>query len=123
MSGLDAAALRGGTRGNAGVTLGSMVQSDRPYVPPASVLALMSHYEIIGVAPTASPEEISRTYKKLALVFHPDKRGAKLTPEEAVYFKAITDAYEVLSDADKRKEYDATLRRSDQNHLNLFNHM
>jgi hypothetical protein len=116
--------LKGGGSSNV-QTLASMVSQDRPYVPPASVLALMTHYEVLGIARNATSEEISRVYRKMALAYHPDKRGAELTPEEESYFKAITTANEILSDADKRRAYDAESDHSvQQQHrqTNLFTH-
>lgn len=57
-------------------------------------------YDALGVASNASKEEIKRAYKQLAMVSHPDKGG---DPED---FKKISHAYQVLSDDQKRKEYD-----------------
>ncbi len=74
------------------------------------------------MAPAASPEAIAKAYKKLAIAFHPDKRGAALSPDEEHYFKAVTTANEVLSDADKRKQYDSELH-SHGAQENLFSHM
>jgi molecular chaperone DnaJ len=61
-------------------------------------------YEVLGVARTASPEEIKKAYRKKAMQFHPDKNpGDK---EAEARFKEAAEAYEVLSDADKRSRYD-----------------
>jgi len=59
-------------------------------------------YDILSVAPNASTAEIKKQYKKLARQFHPDKAG----PEYEEKFKEISFAHEVLSDADKRENYD-----------------
>ena len=64
----------------------------------------MEYYKILGVAKTASADEIKKAYRKLALKYHPDKNpGSK---EAEAKFKDINEAYAVLSDEKKRKEYD-----------------
>ncbi|CAJ1080286.1 dnaJ homolog subfamily B member 12b [Xyrichtys novacula] len=60
-------------------------------------------YEILGVQADASEDELKRSYRKLALRFHPDKNHA---PGATEAFKAIGNAYAVLSNANKRKQYD-----------------
>src|SRR6516165_7226307 len=62
------------------------------------------YYEILGVARTAKEEEIKKAYRKLARKYHPDLNPNNKQSEEK--FKEIQEAYEVLSDADKRKKYD-----------------
>ena len=62
------------------------------------------YYQILGVSKNASAEEIKKSYRKLALQYHPDKnQGDKLAEEK---FKSLTEAYEVLGDSKKRKKYD-----------------
>jgi curved DNA-binding protein len=62
------------------------------------------YYKILGVAKTANAEEIKKSYRKLAIKYHPDKNPNDKGSEEK--FKEINEANEVLSDADKRKKYD-----------------
>ena len=62
------------------------------------------YYEILGVPRTANDAEIKKSFRKLAREFHPDVAKDKKRAEEK--FKEINEAYEVLSDAAKRKKYD-----------------
>ena len=61
-------------------------------------------YSILGVARTASADEIKKSYRKLAMQFHPDKNPGDKKSEEK--FKEISEAYDVLSDTKKRDMYD-----------------
>ena len=67
-------------------------------------MAQPDHYKTLGVAEGASAEEIKKSYRKLAKRYHPDATGGDKAKESK--FKEITEAYEVLSDEQKRKEYD-----------------
>lgn len=61
------------------------------------------YYQLLGVSKSASAEEIKRAYRKMALTYHPDRNKTKEAEEK---FKEINQAYEVLSDSQKRQQYD-----------------
>jgi molecular chaperone DnaJ len=62
------------------------------------------YYEILGVVKGASAEDIKKSYRKVAMQFHPDRNPGDKAAEEK--FKEAAEAYEILSDADKRAQYD-----------------
>ena len=62
------------------------------------------YYEVLGVDKSASPEEIKKAYKKMAIKYHPDKNPGDKEAEEK--FKEVAEAYSILSDADKKARYD-----------------
>ena len=64
----------------------------------------MEYYDILGVAKGASSQEIKKAYRKLAVKYHPDKNAGNKAAEEK--FKGISEAYAVLSDPEKKKQYD-----------------
>jgi molecular chaperone DnaJ len=61
-------------------------------------------YEILGVQKSASQDEIKKSYRKVAMQYHPDRNPGDKTSEEK--FKEAAEAYEILSDPDKRAQYD-----------------
>src|SRR5206468_12815468 len=63
------------------------------------------YYEVLGVNRDASDEEIKKAYRKLAMKFHPDRNPDSKDSEEK--FKEAKEAYEMLTDAEKRRAYDA----------------
>jgi DnaJ family protein C protein 7 len=73
-------------------------------------------YKIIGVARDADEKDISRAYKKCALLYHPDRQSGKTEEERTAAvekFKAVGEAYEILSDAEKKQRYDSGVEVED----------
>src|SRR5919199_1938806 len=62
------------------------------------------YYAVLGVSPTAAQDEIKKQYRRLAKQYHPDAN--KDDPKAAERFKEISEAYQVLGDEEKRKQYD-----------------
>src|SRR5829696_4528912 len=67
-------------------------------------MAKRDYYEILGVSKGAATEEIKKAYRKVAMQYHPDRNPGDKAAEEK--FKEAAEAYEILSDADKRAQYD-----------------
>ena len=67
-------------------------------------MAKQDYYEVLGVSKSASPSEIKKAYRKMAIKYHPDKNPDDKSAEEK--FKIAAEAYEVLSDSDKKARYD-----------------
>ena len=68
-----------------------------------------TYYEILEVSPSASEDEIKKAYRKLALKWHPDKNPDQRSAAEE-RFKKVAQAWSILGDAEKRRQYDAELR-------------
>jgi len=68
------------------------------------MMATKDFYKILGVSKNASSDEMKRAYRKLAQKYHPDKTHGNKAAEEK--FKNVSEAYKVLSDPEKRKQYD-----------------
>src|SRR5262245_21386862 len=62
------------------------------------------YYDVLGVASNASQDEIKKAYRRLAKRYHPDAN--QNDPKAADRFKEISEAYQVVGDAEKRKQYD-----------------
>lgn len=63
----------------------------------------VEHYQVLGVSSTATTEEIKKAFRKLAIKYHPDKNN---DPKSVDHFRKISQAYEILSDPQKRQLYD-----------------
>lgn len=69
-------------------------------------MAKRDYYEVLGVSRTASADEIKKAYRKLALKYHPDRVAESEKKEASEKFKEATEAYEILSDDNKKAQYD-----------------
>src|SRR6476469_4774306 len=69
-------------------------------------MAKRDYYEVLGIAKNASDEEIKKAYRKLAMKHHPDRNQGEAHKAAEEKFKEAKEAYEMLSDADKRAAYD-----------------
>ena len=75
----------------------------------------MNYYEILGVSKDSTASEIKNRYRCLAKKYHPDKNPNKLNK-----FKKINEAYEILSDPEKRDQYDFSLSENTMYNTNFF---
>jgi|GEM_PF-1945044 len=76
---------------------------------PIGRIMNQDHYSTLAVKRTASAEDIHRAYRALALRYHPDRNPA---PDAAAHMAVINEAYEVLGDPAKRRQYDALTERT-----------
>ena len=67
-------------------------------------MAKKDYYEVLGIQRSASDDEIKKAFRKLAIKYHPDKNKGNKEAEEK--FKEINEAYQVLSDPQKKAQYD-----------------
>jgi len=77
------------------------------------IITAMSHYETLGISKTSSPEEIKQAYRKAASKNHPDKGG------DTAKFQQVEEAYRILSDPQKRSEYDNPAQQMGPNHFHF----
>lgn len=70
---------------------------------------MKDYYAVLGIAANATLAEIKTTYRKMASQFHPDKNTSSDAPAK---FRKVQEAYEILSDVDKRRAFDENRRRS-----------
>lgn len=82
--------------------------------PPGEAVA--DHYEVLQISPNADPDMIHRVYRLLAQRYHPDNTDSG----DESSFRAVTDAYKILSDAEKRAAYDVNLHHYRQVRWRLF---
>ena len=79
---------------------------------------MTNYYELLKLDKNASMDEIKKSYKKLALKYHPDRNKDNIEENEKK-FKKITEAYEVLSDPKKRQEYDNPHLQMSNSNINM----
>ncbi len=70
---------------------------------------MKDHYRTLGIDPAAGEAEVRAAYRKLAFALHPDRNPS---PEAHAAFRSVQEAYELLSDAARRRDYDENRRRS-----------
>jgi DnaJ-class molecular chaperone len=78
-------------------------------------MTIKNYYIILGISPNTCAEDIRFAFRRLAKQFHPDKAGG----ERTAFFQDITEAYEVLSDPQKRKLYNQKLKEEKKRHKNI----
>src|SRR6218665_1362523 len=71
-------------------------------------MSFKNYYAVLGVAPNATQDDIKKNFRKLALLYHPDKNAEN--EFAAIRFREIQEAYEILGDAEKRMIYNRVWR-------------
>jgi len=74
-----------------------------------AITRMTDHYAALGLSSAATLADVKKAFRQKASFYHPDKNAA---PDAAARFRAVQQAYEVLSDADKRQAYDDNRRRN-----------
>src|SRR6202008_3632805 len=74
-----------------------------PHRVEARLMSKRDYYEVLGVAKDAGDDDLKKAYRRLAMKFHPDRNPDN--PDAEAHFKEANEAYEVLSDAQKREVY------------------
>jgi len=70
-----------------------------------------THYDVLDVDPdTCTLSNIKKAYRKLALMYHPDRVPAEKKEESTIKFREVSEAYEILADSDRKAEYDRSLK-------------
>lgn len=84
--------------------------------PKANMIsAHKNHYQNLGLSPSATPDEIKKAYRRLAMIYHPDHNPKRRSAEER--FKLLQRAYDILSDPEKREQYDQLLTEGHQHRV------
>lgn len=80
---------------------------------------MKDYYKILQVEKNASPDEIKKSFRKLAKKFHPDSNSGNKEAEEK--FKEVNEAYSILGDESKKARYDLDISNQSESNLNRFN--
>jgi DnaJ-class molecular chaperone len=71
---------------------------------------MKTHYEVLELTPSATLQDVKKAYRKLALKYHPDRNPPAEKESATIKFRQVNEAYETLSDQDKRRQYDQDLK-------------
>ena len=79
--------------------------------PPSSTMKETTYYDVLEVDPdTCKLSDIKKAYRRLALLYHPDRVPSEKKEESTIKFREVSEAYEVLSDESQKAEYDRSLK-------------